>query len=278
MQNCWPVTDIWLDNCGRATNETERQQPAAVHTPPLPPARSAGRAHAQRPPARAHAQRPPARVSQSAVGGGSPYLRLRSPPPAQPGQPARSARRAACVHPLMDRIGDRCSLLRRSLRGEARRGLGRRSLHGPRGPWGHRSAVRAFDGSGLGGTTGGTRDASRSLTRDAARVPRWVGRARHAAAARRRTARAAWEDGGGTTRTHSSPTQGGTLRARRTACSSRCRAACCSLAATALRGMEGWVPRAHTVPCPNGARRRRHPGRWRSWRSRSRRRGRRAER
>ena len=32
-------------------------------------------------------------------------------------------------------------LLRRSLRGEARRGRGRRSQHGPRGPWGHRSAV-----------------------------------------------------------------------------------------------------------------------------------------
>ena len=32
-------------------------------------------------------------------------------------------------------------LLRRSLRGEARRGCGRRSQHGPRGPWGHRSAV-----------------------------------------------------------------------------------------------------------------------------------------
>ena len=23
MQNCAPVTDIWLENCGRATNETE---------------------------------------------------------------------------------------------------------------------------------------------------------------------------------------------------------------------------------------------------------------
>ena len=33
------------------------------------------------------------------------------------------------------------SLLRRSLRGEVRRGRGRRSQHGPRGPWGHRIAV-----------------------------------------------------------------------------------------------------------------------------------------
>ena len=42
------------------------------------------------------------------VGGGSPYTRLRFPPPTELGQPARSARRAACVHPLLDRIGDRC--------------------------------------------------------------------------------------------------------------------------------------------------------------------------
>ena len=242
-----------------------------------PPAQPAARTHSSCPPALTHSGRPPAYHRAPLEAAVRTYA---SAPPRPLSRASQHGPRGAqpCVHPLMDRIGDRCSLLRRSLRGEARRGLGRRSLHGPRGPWGHRSAVRAFDGSGLGGTTGGTRDASRSLTRDAARVPRWVGRARHAAAARRRTARAAWEDGGGTTRTHSSPTQGGTLRARRTACSSRCRAACCSLATTAPRGMEGWVPRANTVPCPNGARRRRHPGRWRSWRSRSRRRGRRAER
>ena len=54
-----------------------RQRPAAVHTPPLPPDRYAGRAQAQR---------PPARTPQSGVGGGSPHT-----PPLPPARSAWSA-------------------------------------------------------------------------------------------------------------------------------------------------------------------------------------------
>ena len=147
---------LYVCTAERPCGHTARTAGARARPTRRSPLESSPRTHASassRPLSRPCAQRPPVRAPQSAVDGGSPYTRLRFHPPTQLGQSARSARREACVHQLLDRIGDHC-FGGPSFGGPCaeRRGEGADGAASTVRADGGATGARCSDCSGLGGT------------------------------------------------------------------------------------------------------------------------------